>query len=486
MAVGGEVNTDLVSVVPDKPKTPNQINVADYGGQLAVDPKKGISNEMTLSGKTPTYSEEEIQAGSVSDVDPLDPEQFSAGVAKGDVKEAAGVTKSDTVSYDTDTTYGKVSNETMEAAKGVVSDQSQAKVDLIDIEGAEKGTTPLGKALNDFAFLDPNDVDARATVVGQSDILQNQFKDSSGNPVIPSWASAIARNVQKNAAFKGISGTAATAAMSQALMESTIQIAEKDAKFFQTLSLTNLNNKQQSIIQKASVLANLDMANLDVKSAIAVQNSKSFLAMDLANLDNEQQANLLNTQSRIQSILEDSRAVNAERLFAAKSENEMNMFYDNLGAQIEQFNAAQYNAMSQFNTDQENSIGMFNSELENSRDLFYRNMQYNIDVANAQWRQTISTNETQMEFDAAAFDVKTAVDISQEQLNRIWDRSDSLLDYLWKSTENELDRDAALVIAQLQANTQTSISSAQAGAAKKAAFGQVVGTIAGALIGALF
>jgi hypothetical protein len=41
--------------------------------------------------------------------------------------------------------------------------------------------------------------------------------------------------------------------------------------------------------------------------------------MDLKNLDNEQQARVINNQSRIQSILEDAKAVNAERLFTAES-----------------------------------------------------------------------------------------------------------------------------------------------------------------------
>lgn len=478
--------TPVTKIVPGKPETDGEINIADYGGQAAHDPKIAISDEMTLTGKAGKYSDEQISAGEIQDQDVLDPNQFDGSVAQGTTKDANAPVNPGTAGYQAATTEDKVAGEDITAAQGTLSDQSKIKASQIDVEGAEKGTTPLGKALKDFAFLDPNNVDAKATIIGQMDILQSQFKDSSGNPVIPHWASGIARNVQKMAAFKGISGTAATAAMSQAILEGTVQIAEKDAKFFQTLTLTNLNNKQQSIIQKASVLANLEMANLDTKTAVAVQNSKNFLAMDLANLDNQQQANILNSQHRIQSILEDARAINAQRLFTAESENEMNMFYDNLGAQIEQFNAAQYNAMSQFNADEANSMTQFNQQMANARDLFYRDMQFNIDIANAKWRQTVATNETQMAFEAAAFDVKTAVDISQEQLNRIWDRSDALLDYLWKSTENELDRDSALIIAQLQANTQTSVASAAAGAQKKAAFGQVIGTIAGALIGAVF
>src|SRR3990167_5586118 len=102
--------------------------------------------------------------------------------------------------------------------------------------------------------------------------------------------------------------------------------------------------------------------------------------------------------------------------------------------------------MNQFNAQEANSMNQFNTSLEDSRDKFYREMAYNIDIANAKWRQTISTTENQYKFEAAALDVKNKVAITQEALNRLWDRADALLDYTWKSGENQLDRNAALVV----------------------------------------
>src|SRR5690606_21003779 len=141
-----------------------------------------------------------------------------------------------------------------------------------------------------------------------------------------------------------------------------------------------------------------------------------------------------------------------------------------------QFNTAQTNSMSQFNVSEQNAMQRFNSEMENQRDQFYRSMQYNIDVANAQWRQTVTLTENKNKFEAAALDVKNAVGISQEALNQLWDRADSLLDYVWKSSENQLDRDAAIA---LQAS-QNAFGLKQS---RNQGIGQVLGSVAGALVG---
>ena len=217
--------------------------------------------------------------------------------------------------------------------------------------------------------------------------------------------------------------------------------------------------------------------------AAAVQNSKNFLEMDMANLDNDQQARVINTQARVQSILDDANAENAARLFGAQSENDFNKFYSELSSSINQFNAAQRNSMEQFNTNETNSMREFNAEMENNRDQFYKNMQYNIDLSNARWRQELTLQDDEQQFEAASLDVRNMVGVSLEQLNQIWDRSDSLLDYIWKSSENELDRKNALAIQTLVGN-QAALNQASALAAQdKAGFGSILGTIAGSLLG---
>ena len=501
-----------VSVVAGNPETLNQMNVADYSGQLVGDPSLFMNTDNPATAQNESMFMQDQAAGSVmtgteagTNLNAADP-RFQVDAAGtnatattvGDQTATAG-TVSDGVSstYNVQGSETSVTNAGMTAAQGTVSQGAiidANEVPQADIDAIATEQTELGKALGDYAsqgianVIDTSTVsgkllaqqlgegnytDYKATVQGQLSILSEQFTDAQGNPTIPTWAAGTARNVSRIAAFKGVTGTAATSALATAIMEASLPIAQADASFFQTVTLQNLDNKQQSIVNKANVLSKLELANLDNRMAAAVQNSKNFMDMDLTNLANEQQSRLINTQSRVQAILEDSKQENAKRLFVAQSQNEMDMYYDNLNASIEQFNASQINSMAQFDADQMNTVSMFNSELENQREQFYKNMQYNIDTANAQWRQTITLTEDQQAFDAAATDVKNLVGVSLEQLNQIWDRSDSLLDYIWQSSEKELDRELSLVLQKLK--SESDIAAADA-AGEGSMWGSIVGT----------
>lgn len=511
--------TNTTQVVPGTAvKNTGQMNVADFAGQVATDPNKGLTLD---NSKTKNVNEDMNLSNRVPDIDPNEPganinplqakykmeaDALEKSAATGGNAATATLTDPrDAQSYDSQLTQENIEqNGQMEAAQGELSEGSLIDAPQLDMQGAgtgvnEDGTVnQTGEALNQYAkqditniidtstpagkalaeqLGDGNYTDSKATLKGQLDILQGEFVDPvTGDPKIPAWAAGTARNVSKIAAFKGMTGSAATAAMAQALMEASIPVAQQDAQFFQTVTLQNLSNKQASILNKANVLAKFDLANLDNRMAAAVENSKAFLQMDMANLDNRQQAEVINTQARVQSILEDAKAVNTERMFTAQTANDMAKFYDELNANIKQFNATQTNGMKQFNAGEINSMSKFNSEMENNREQFYKNMQYNIDVANAKWRQTVTLQESQMEFEAAATDVKNMVGISNEQLNRLWDRSDSLLDYLWQSAEKELDRTHQLALTKLQASSAAKV-------ADKQGLGSILGSVAGAVAG---
>lgn len=496
----------------------NKMNVADYSGQLVGDPSLFFNTDNPQTSQNESMFLQEQAADSVmtgteagTNINPADARfdmdasatnATATTVGEEGTATSGGVEAKSSATYDVANTFDKVNVSGMQAADGTVSQGAiidANEVPQADVEATALGQNAVGKALQDYAsqgianVIDTSTVsgkllaqqlgegnytDYKATVQGQLSILSEQFTDNQGNPTIPTWAAGTARNVSRIAAFKGVTGTAATAAMSQAIMEASLPIAQADASFFQTVTLQNLDNKQQSTINRANVLSKMELANLDNRMAAAVQNSKNFMDMDLTNLANEQQARVINTQSRVQAILEDAKQENAKRLFVADSENEMNKYYDNLNASIEQFNASQLNSMAQFDADSENTVSMFNSDLENQREQFYRNMQYNIDTANAQWRQTVTLSEDQQAFDAAATDVKNLVGVSLEQLNQIWDRSDALLDYIWQSSEKGLDRELSLVLQKLK--SESDIAAADA-AGEGSMWGSVLG--AGTSIG---
>lgn len=481
-ATGGSLE-DSTKIVPGKAKG-SEINVTDAASDLIKNPDTLVSGENSLQDQSQGSVMTGNEAGTnINGNDPkyqTDPDKLNQDAST--VDQVAGANEVDpreANTYDPELTQDKVAENDMNAEQGTVSDNAQVNADEleIDVGAIANGTDPdgVGQALQDFASLDPNDVDPKATMKGQLEQLQSEFVDPvTGEARIPIWAQGTARSVGRVVAFSGMSGTAATAAMATAIMEASIPVAQQDAQFFQTLTLQNLSNEQASIINRANVLANMTLANQDARTTAAVTNAQSFLAMDLKNLDNRQQAAVINNQNRINSILEDAKAVNTQRLFTAQSQNEMDMFYDNLNSSIQQFNASQLNGMNQFNASQENGMKQFNAELENNREQFYQNMQYNIDVANAKWRQTVTLQEDQQAFEAAATDVKNSIGITTEQLNQLWDRSDSLLQYAWQSAENEADRKANMAVAQYQAKMAVKGS-------KASGMGAIAGSLAGAV-----
>lgn len=495
--------------------TPNtgQINVVDYASNLATNPASGMAQD---NPDTADVNESQFLSDHVQNINAeaegtnIDKSQYQAPggsdslnqtAQQADVTTAQQVDPRQANTYEAQQTQQNIAeNGQATAQQGQIRDEDLINAPQLDMQGSATGvnedgstnytgqalqeaatqnisniidtSTPSGKALAE-ALGEGNYTDSKATLKGQLDILQSEFQDANGNPKIPAWAAGAARNVSKIAAFKGMTGTAATAAMAQAIMEASIPVAQQDAQFFQTVTLQNLSNRQASTINRANILAKFDLTNVDNRMAAAVENAKAFLQMDLTNLDNAQQAELINTQARVQSILEDSKQVNAQRLFTAQSQNDMDMFYDNLNASISEYNASQSNNMAQFNADQVNSMSKFNADLENNRQQFYKNMQYNVDVANAKWRQTVTLQDSANAFEAAATDVKNMTTLSQEQLNQIWDRSDALLDYAWKSADNEATRKNALLIAKTQAKMA-------AKAQDNAGLGSILGSIAGA------
>lgn len=487
---GGNPSAGNATIVPGQPQGPDEIGIVQAAGQIATDPSLILGPESTLSDNLPGFTQQQIQSGMQNNVGPLGQAPV-ASTAQGTAATAAGTTQGATNTYDATTTADQVAAADMQAAQGTLSDGSIIDPNTVGNEQLSQqtqdalgqaaqqnmsniiDTTTLAGKLIAQALGEGNYTDSKATIKGQLDILQGEFFDpATGEPKIPSWAAATARNVSKIAAFKGMTGTAATAAMAQALMEASLPIAQQDAQFFQTLTIKNLDNRQEATINKANVLAKMDMQNADARLSVAINNAQAFLKMDMQNLDNRQQAAVINHQSRVQSILEDAKAENVAKQFNAESQNEMDMYYDQLQSQIDQFNAAQKNGMTQFNVSEKNDMSQFNANMLDQRNRFYHEMQFQVDKANAEWRRTVTLTENQQAFEAAATDVKNRVGVSVEMLNQLWDRSDALLDYAWKTADNTAERNNRIAIAKLQGEMALE-------AADREGTGEILGTLLG-------
>ena len=429
-------------------------------------------NNFTLTDAVPTL-DADAEGTNISMGDADTEESVSLDATTVDSTATADeVDKPDVTDYSVKSaSEGLTDSMMVDAQTKVMSEEGLVDVDTltIDVDAAAAGESAVGKAINSWAAQDftniidtstpsgrevakqlgeGNYLDKRATTAGQIEILSKQFINEQGEYVIPIWARGLAKSVSGSL---NITGAAADAAMSQAIMASVIQIADKDAQFFQTLTNKNLDNRQAAIINKATVLANFETANLNARQAAAVTNAQNFLKLDIANLTNEQQAEVVNKQARIQALFDDTAAINAQRLFGAENANEFAKFFSNLNATIQQHNSSEINALSKFNAGEENDAAQFLLEINNSRDQFLDQLQFNYDQFNGKWRQEVTLEQFKTEWDAVTTDVKNGLGLTTEVQNRVWDSVDSLLDYVFKYSQNENDAIKDLTIAQIQA-----------------------------------
>ena len=232
------------------------------------------------------------------------------------------------------------------------------------------------------------------------------------------------------------------------------QVALENAKMVQTVDLANLSNRQAKILADAATMSQLDMANLDNRQQAAVLNSQAFLQMDLSNLDNNQQMAMFKGQQNANSILSDAAAVNAARQFNASSQNQSDQFFANLGSQVNRFNAEQLNAMERFNAGEANALEQFNIQQVNARDQFNAQNHLVVAQANAQWFQAIATAANAAANQANRDAALAANNLTMTAYNNAVQRERDLLAWAWKSADNAKERDKAIAVANIAADTE--------------------------------
>jgi hypothetical protein len=328
----------------------------------------------------------------------------------------------------------------MQAAQGTVNPQA--------LVNAAQGTlSPQALATAQTATMDP-----QATTQYQMGQLMSSIQ--AGQP-LPAWAAPQVRKVSSIMQQRGLgSSSMAAAAMVQAVTESGIEIAKQDADKYSTLQLANLSNQQQAELQNAVAVANMDMANLNNRQTAAVQNAKTFLAIDTQNLTNQQQAQAIDYQSKVQMKLSDQAAENASLQFNAKSSNEVDMFFAELGSQIESANKNRSASIDQFNVNQQSGMEQFNASMEASRQQFNANMQSTIDQSNVAWRRNINTANTAAQNVANQQNVQTLLSMNQNSLNNLWQLYRDQASWAMQASENDRARahNAAMQSAQIDAN----------------------------------
>lgn len=318
------------------------------------------------------------------------------------------------------------------AAQGQVSAQSLVG----DIQGAVSEQSVAQAATGQL--------DQKATVKYQ---LGDLFSSLEQGKPLPAWAAPAVRTVGAEMAKRGLGASSmAAAAITQAIMESGIPIAAQDAKSYATIQMQNLNNQQQAALQNAATYAAMDKANLDARMQTAINNARAFLSIDTANLTNRQQMQAIDLQAKFQKLTSDSAARNAAAQFNAKTQNQVNEFYEELGTQIQSANIARQAAIRQINAGEKNVNTRYFAQLASARDSFNTKLQAQINQSNATWRRQVNTANTAQQNELNRQNVLNRLNISQDALNRLWMKYRDDASFVYNSAENAINREHQIAL----------------------------------------
>ena len=221
----------------------------------------------------------------------------------------------------------------------------------------------------------------------------------------------------------------------------------------------------------------MDRQNLDNRMKAAQQNASTFLQMDLTNLSNRQATETLNYQSKVQSLFTDQAAVNATKQFNATTQNQVNEFYDQLGATVATNNANREVANNQFNVDQDNAIQKYNAKLEDARDKFNSTMQAQIEQSNTLWQRTINTANNAEQNNANRVNTAAVLGMTTTAMANLWQKYRDDVHYAFTSTENAAQRAQQLALTALQNQFTENMFNLKIDAESEMAIGSYLGSL---------
>lgn len=325
----------------------------------------------------------------------------------------------------------------------------------VDMTGVE-GTVSQGS----LAQAAQAELDPRATTQYQLGELMKSLE--TGGPM-PPWAAPQVRKVNALMQARGLPASSmASAAVMQALMESGVQIASKDADKFATIQLANLNNRQQTALANAATYAAMDRANLSARLQGAVTEAQALLSVDLKNLDNKQKSDTLTYSSLVQGLFKDAAEENARKQFNAKNELQVEEYFAELSSQVETANANRTAAMRQFNTSEANAMSQFNTQVKDSREKFEAQMGFAVEQSNAVWRREINTANTAAQNEANRLDVMNMYNATMTAMSNMWQQMRDNASWNFTKSENDLARRHDLAAIAMQfANSQEMYSREQ-------------------------
>lgn len=416
------------SLVPDEPQTTDEVNVADYMGQQAVSPETQPYTQILDQMKELGVSDDELLE--FQDKYKLDP-------------------TTGTISY-TPIVASQIEAPELPATQTVTGET----VDLVDKPALTK--TEALKVYEEVASLadnlsaaklDLNDIDPRATVLGQMELLNKQLEGGK----VPGWAQGAVRQTNALMAKRGIAGSSMAAeAMTNALLTSVGDVAKDNSAFYQQVTLENLSNQQETEMTKFG--ARIDAIFNDQAAENTARN---------INATNENQLNQFYTELAQSVATTNVEIANAIEEFNATASNQANQFLAELDVAVDKANMEAVNDMAQFDAEMVTNIAQFTETLKNDREQFNINNQMAIDANNIQWKRDVNTANTSSYNAALQFDVQNMLDLQSSALANIWGMYDTLLNMAYKSEESALDRTFQLTLQTMKDDLSRALQDAE-------------------------
>ena len=409
---------------------------------LSVDPDSGITPSLGPGEYKPT--DMEVGTGEdITEVGKTIDEDVSLTATQADAPTDVVAPNTPTVELVSDVEKNVGSVGTVDGITGTIS--TDAQIVKADVTDSKTKTEML--ELGALSTAATQQLAQEATTQYQLDTILSAL-DSGAE--LPAWASSSVRKVKSMMNQRGLSSSSmAAAAVVQALMESALPIADRDAQRHATIQLKNLDNEQRSALANAATMAQLNIKNLDNRMQAAKVNAESFLKMDLQNANNEQIAANLTYQKQSEGLFNDTAAENLAKRINAQATNEINKFYDNLKTTVETNNANREAATDQFNVDQTNSMLKYQEKLNDSIDKFNANMQLQIDQSNAVWRRNINTANTAAENSANMTNAAALLGITLTAQNNLWQQYRDEANYSFTASENAAQRALQLALTSI-------------------------------------
>ena len=224
---------------------------------------------------------------------------------------------------------------------------------------------------------------------------------------IPTWARAAVAGVEQRLAERGLeASTIGREALFNAIIQSTIPIAQSNATALQQRASQNLSSEQQALLQDRQLAADFLSKNAAFKQQ-----------MELANLSNDQQMRLANLTALNQAGSENLSAAQQTELANLNAQMQTNLLQSKL---------AQEMGIAQLNVDQQRAIQ--NASMVANVDMTKFTTEQQVELANSKFMQSmtmasfnaeqqsaIQNATTLASMDLAAADQRTKLAITNAQ-----------------------------------------------------------------------